>query len=114
MYLPMSEANASSTAPISLRDRPVAPARLLSTSDLLVALALPGFAAVAEFAIVFHPPCEVHREIEVIWYVHPPKRIGGKLDAFSVKMQPVPGKKPWIFALFAPMRVQNAVVCGTK
>jgi hypothetical protein len=28
-------------------------------------------------------------------------RIGGKLEAFSVKMQPGPPKKRWFFALFS-------------
>src|SRR4029078_10996898 len=67
MYLLMSPHSASSTAATSLRDRLVAAARLLRTSDLLGALGLlPGFAAVGAFAILRHPPCEVHQGIEVI------------------------------------------------
>ena len=46
-------------------ESPVAVDRLLRTSDLLGALALPpaGFAAATgAFAIVCHPPCKVSRE----------------------------------------------------
>src|SRR6476469_1171630 len=67
MYLLMSPQSASSTAATSFRDRLVAAARLFRTSDLLGALTLPpAFAAVGAFAILCHPPCEVHQGIEVI------------------------------------------------
>jgi len=41
-------------------------------------------------------------------------RIGGKLDAFTVKMQPGPAKKRWIFALFAALGCQNRSESGTN